>query len=175
MFLYKNISAQTSNGMNMKKYLLMGLLVATVLGGGASLALAYANIDAQVRSSYPQMTQRLIVQISPSGQALVRGIVTSTGTNSLMVKSWGGNWNINVLTNNQVIPVAFSSEELQGQIMNCFPPDYQAYDFFHHFERTGFFRITDPKDNTRAHDAAMRQYEAHARRVDEMVAKEGMG
>ena len=75
----------------------------------------------------------------------------------------------------EVIPVAFSSEELQGQIMNCFPPDYQAYDFFHHFERTGFFKITDPKDNTRAHEAAMRQYEAHARRVDEMVAKERTG
>jgi hypothetical protein len=45
-----------------------------------------------------------VVQIGPEGRTLLRGTVDSVGTDSLVVKSWGGKWTVRVGVNTQILP-----------------------------------------------------------------------
>lgn len=72
------------------------LIVALGLAGGLILALAsFAGA---------QTPNQMTLQIGPAGNALLRGTLVSVGANSLVVTSWGGNWNINVSADTQVMP-----------------------------------------------------------------------
>lgn len=91
--------------MNIKKYVISTGLVAAALSGTLYLASAYAEdqpgamVEKKDRSAimekkfYPQP---MIVQIGHEGRTLLRGTVATAGTNSLTVKSWGGDWVVNV-------------------------------------------------------------------------------
>lgn len=65
----------------MKKYLIGGLVTSALILSAVAFA---------------QVTVPMMVNINPSGNAQLRGTVVSTGTDSLVVKSWGGNWTIKV-------------------------------------------------------------------------------
>lgn len=45
-----------------------------------------------------------MVQIGPEGNALLRGVVSAVGTNSITVASWGGVWTINIGADTQIMP-----------------------------------------------------------------------
>src|SRR3990167_8361076 len=51
----------------------------------------------------PSATGPMMVNIGPSGQALMRGTVESVGVDHLMIKSWGGIWRVNISTTTQLI------------------------------------------------------------------------
>ncbi len=44
----------------------------------------------------PQVDVRQTVQINPNGDVTLKGAVGSVGSTSLVVKSWGGDWTVNV-------------------------------------------------------------------------------
>ncbi len=97
-------------------------------------------------------------------------MASSFGTHFVYVNYGWSSWP----KKSEVIPVAFSSEELRRQVMDCFPLGYHSDVFFDNFERSGFFRVTDIEANASAHEAAMQRYEANAQRIDEALAKEKM-
>ena len=70
--------------MNTKKYLIVGIMT-TMLIGVTSLAVAASIFPAP-----------MVLQISSSGGVLLRGTVTAVAMNSLTVKSWGGDWVVNI-------------------------------------------------------------------------------
>ena len=98
----------------MKKYIL-GITTAAVVLAGASFAFAeiYSNGNVGVQVTEPALTakvvasnkQPMVVEIGAAGRALLRGTISAVGTNSLTVKSWGGEWIINIPSSAQVLPV----------------------------------------------------------------------
>lgn len=48
--------------------------------------------------------QPMVLQVGPGGKVLLRGTVNSVSTNSLNVKSWGGDWTVNVLASAELMP-----------------------------------------------------------------------
>lgn len=89
--------------MTVKKYIIGAGLVATVLGGVASMALAEDTTQKTASNGSPEK-QPMIIEIGPAGKALLRGTVKAVGANSLTVKSWGGDWIINIFPNTNVMP-----------------------------------------------------------------------
>lgn len=85
--------------MNIKKYIVGGLGAAAMLSVGV-MALAVETTTMPVRSHMPEQ----VVQIGPNGRTLLRGTVTAVETTSLTVKSWGGDWIINVLPSTKLMP-----------------------------------------------------------------------
>lgn len=76
----------------MKKYLI----------GGAAIALSVAGLVAVVAFaqttpvSSPASLGPVMISINPNGNALLRGTIESVGADSLVIKSWGGNWTVKV-------------------------------------------------------------------------------
>lgn len=73
-------------------------------------------VFAQTASTITSMTtstpsQSMVLQVGPAGKVLLRGTIDSVSATSITVKSWGGDWTINVPTTAQVLPqdVALSS------------------------------------------------------------------
>src|SRR5690242_1281218 len=87
----------------MKKYLIAGLMV-LVLGFGAVVALADNKNSATPTTSNASVNANanfsnkapMVININPKGNVMLRGTVTSVGTDSLVVKSWGGTWTVKV-------------------------------------------------------------------------------
>jgi len=64
-----------------------------------------ATTSPTVISSNPSARhQPVVVQIGPEGRTLLRGTVDSLGTDSIVVKSWGGKWTVRVGANTQILP-----------------------------------------------------------------------
>lgn len=80
------------------------------LAGGTLLlaSLAGAQTTSTSGTATPPLTPKVqqVVEINPAGRALLRGTVVSVGSGSLVVKSWGGNWTVNVTDATEVIPKA---------------------------------------------------------------------
>lgn len=94
--------------MNTKKYLIVAGLSAALLAGAASLAFAakpLTHMNKGVGSDmHPNMmAQKMVVQIGPNGNALLRGTI-KTVTPTLMVTSWGGDWAVNVSSDTKLMP-----------------------------------------------------------------------
>jgi len=99
--------------MNTKKYVVAIGVVAAVLTGATSLVLAENNMMGQDTSSLMMPTtsmvdtfrpQPMVLQVGPEGKVLLRGIVSAVGASSLTVKSWGGDWIVNVHSSARVLP-----------------------------------------------------------------------
>ena len=95
-------------------------------------------------------------------------MASSFGTNVVYVNYGWCSWP----KKSEVIPVAFSSKDLRKAVMGCRLPDYHSDEFFENFDRAGFFKLTDSENNSWAHQKAMARYEANARRIDRILAKE---
>jgi len=80
--------------------------------GALTLIPFTAFVFAQTATTSPTVTslnppirhQPVVVQIGPEGRTLLRGTVDSVGTNSLVVKSWGGKWTVRVGANTLILP-----------------------------------------------------------------------
>ena len=105
--------------MNTKKYLASAAVAATMFASVFSLASANitgkVNLDINLKSgTHPQP---MVVQISPNGKTLVRGTIVAMASNSLTVKSWGGNWIVNVSGDTKIMPVSDMSKFKVGDFV----------------------------------------------------------
>jgi len=76
-----------------------------VLGLGAYAAFAEDAVTNTAAPTAPTaLTAPMMVNIGPAGNVLLRGTITGApGTDSLVVKSWGGSWTINVLSSTNIL------------------------------------------------------------------------
>lgn len=64
-----------------------------------------ANVNANAGTS-AAVTAPMMVNIGPNGNVMLRGTIVGTpGADSLVVKSWGGSWTVNVLSTTNVMSV----------------------------------------------------------------------
>ncbi|MHB8660404.1 MAG: DUF5666 domain-containing protein [Minisyncoccota bacterium] len=49
-------------------------------------------------------TNQMVLQVGPKGHILLRGTIDSVSASSITVKSWGGDWTVNVSSSAQVMP-----------------------------------------------------------------------
>jgi hypothetical protein len=80
--------------------LIAGLVLATSVSL-AQTASPSATSSAQVTKPHPLP---MVVEIGPAGNALIRGTVTNVETDSLTVKSWGGDWTVKIDSNTKFLP-----------------------------------------------------------------------
>ncbi len=96
---------------NMKKYLKFGLLVSIfAVLGFVGVKVFAESINSGPGSLSSGNVSPMIVNISPSGNVLMRGIVVGApGADSIEVESWGGSWKVKIsaatelMTANKVI------------------------------------------------------------------------
>jgi len=98
----------------MNKTKVLGALIITLLLGVtvslAQTASPSATSSAPVvKPQYPSM----IVQIGPAGNALIRGTVTSVGSDSLTVKSWGGEWTVKIEKDTKFLPQGLTLDQIK--------------------------------------------------------------
>jgi len=80
------------------------LMVSLILATPVSLA---QETSSSTTSSAPTTNPHpmpLVVEIGPAGNALIRGTVADVGTDSLTIKSWGGNWTVKIDSNTKFLP-----------------------------------------------------------------------
>lgn len=80
-----------------EKYILYTGLVASIVGGTTSFVLAQSNFTSYIRPA-------MVLQIGSNGNTLLRGTIEAVGTENLTVKSWGGNWIINISPSTKFVP-----------------------------------------------------------------------
>ncbi len=99
--------------MNTKKYLIIAGAGIIILGG------IFISVLAAINYFYPKP---MVVQISPNGNVLLRGTVVSVGSNSLAIKSWAGDWTINISPSTEFMPNTNISQFKTGDFI-----DVQGY------------------------------------------------
>ncbi|MDE1919585.1 MAG: hypothetical protein KGH56_02680 [Patescibacteria group bacterium] len=79
-----------------------------IIGSLAFAGTAFAQTtttEAQATTAAPAASaQRMLLQIGPAGKVLLRGTIGSVSSGSITVKSWGGDWTVNVPTSARVLP-----------------------------------------------------------------------
>ncbi len=118
--------------MQFKKYALCVGVAAVVLSSAVSLALAEdmmgpknpENISLKASTMMQvgkEMAMRagteVVLQVNRQGKALLRGTVDTVGTNSLTVKSWGGNWVVNIVADTKLFPNSDMSQFKLGDLV----------------------------------------------------------
>lgn len=58
-------------------------------------------------------TEPMVLQVGQRGRVLLRGTIDSVSTASITVKSWGGDWTINVSPSTQILPQGASLSSFQ--------------------------------------------------------------
>jgi hypothetical protein len=107
----------------MNKIKTLGVLI-TVLSLAASVSLAQTVSPSATSSTpvpnattpAPVISPRpapMVVEIGPAGNALIRGTVTGVSTDSLTVKSWGGNWTVKIDNNTKLLPQGLALDQIK--------------------------------------------------------------
>jgi hypothetical protein len=73
-------------------------------------ALAQTTATSEPAKSAPAMPSQMVLQVGPAGKILLRGTIDAISNGSLTVKSWGGDWTVNVSNNTQVLPAAAGND-----------------------------------------------------------------
>lgn len=92
--------------MKNKKLIIINLMLALGL-------LASAGASAQTMMPGNTLAP-MVTQIDQSGNALVRGIVQSTGANSITIQGWDGTWTINTTANTTITPTPATAGDMSG-------------------------------------------------------------
>jgi hypothetical protein len=92
------------------------LIAGLVLAASVSLA---QETSPSATSSVPVTKPHplpMVVEIGPAGNALIRGTVTNVdvGTDSLTVKSWGGDWTVKIDTNTKLLPNGLTLNQIKA-------------------------------------------------------------
>lgn len=82
----------------MKKYLIGGVAIA-LSAAGLMAVVAFAQTTP---APVPASSGPVMISINPNGNALLRGTIASVGIDSLVIKSWGGNWTVKVTSATQI-------------------------------------------------------------------------
>jgi hypothetical protein len=93
-------------------------IVATTVILAAGSALAFATLaGAQTTTgATATSTQNTVVSINKDGKTLVRGFIDSIANGTITVKSWGGDWTVNVGADTQVLPVETGNDIAKFQV-----------------------------------------------------------
>ncbi len=85
------------------------IAAAGILGLFASAGVAFAQTTTM--SPVATASQPMVLNVSAAGKVLLRGTVVSTDSGTVTVKSWGGDWTVNVPSTAEVLPsgIALSS------------------------------------------------------------------
>ncbi|MHB8860463.1 MAG: DUF5666 domain-containing protein [Minisyncoccota bacterium] len=76
-----------------------------IAGFLATTGVAFAQTTTAVAPTVaPAAQQQMMLQVGPGGKVLLRGTVDSVSASSVTVKSWGGEWTVNVATTATVLP-----------------------------------------------------------------------
>lgn len=84
----------------MTKKIVVALGIAGFL---ASAGIAFAQTTTPTTTT-PVSTQKMLLQVGPAGKVLLRGTVSSVSADSVTIKSWGGDWTVNVSATAHVLP-----------------------------------------------------------------------
>jgi hypothetical protein len=94
--------------MNIKKIIIGAAAGALMLsaGGAVFAELTVTPVATQVMPPVPgdRMGQAMVLQIGEKGNVLLRGTVSATTANTVTVKSWGGDWTVNIIATTQLMP-----------------------------------------------------------------------
>ena len=82
----------------MKKNLIGGAVIA-LSAAGLMTAVAFAQV---APAPAPVSSGPVMISINPNGNALLRGSIVSVSADSLVIKSWGGNWTVQVTSATQI-------------------------------------------------------------------------
>lgn len=101
--------------MNAKHYMIaVGVTIGLLAGALGVMAQTSAPAAPMMRD---KTDQQMIVQISPDGKVLLRGKVDAVSTNSLTVKSWGGDWVAVVNSSTKLAPGLSLSQFMVGDFV----------------------------------------------------------
>ena len=73
-----------------------------MVGLFASASVAFAQTTATTPTA--TVSEPMVLNVSAAGRVLLRGTVVSTGSGMVTVKSWGGEWTVNVPSTAKVLP-----------------------------------------------------------------------
>ncbi len=95
----------------MKKITLTLGAVGLLTVAGIVFAQTASTTTGTVQPTITAPTHSMVLQVGPAGRVLLRGTIDSVSVSSITVKSWGGDWTINVPSSAEVMPqgVALSS------------------------------------------------------------------
>src|SRR3989344_4610541 len=77
---------------------------------GTSVNVA-VRADAQAKLA---ASRAMVLQVNPQGRVLIRGTVVATSTNSVTLKSWSGNWTVNVSSGTEVLSKGATLADFQS-------------------------------------------------------------
>jgi len=87
----------------MQKRLIVGVGTG-VLAAASFFVVAAVSAQTTATAAQTAPSQPMVVEIGQKGNVLLRGTVDSVGSGSLTVKSWGGDWTVNVPSSASVLP-----------------------------------------------------------------------
>ncbi|MDE2079594.1 MAG: hypothetical protein KGI73_04395 [Patescibacteria group bacterium] len=97
------------------------IVAASIVGLFASAGVAFAQATATTltpttTTTAPATTvsQQPVLNVAASGNVLLRGTVVSTGSGTVTVKSWGGDWTVNVPASAAVLPSGTALSSFQA-------------------------------------------------------------
>ncbi len=76
---------------------------------GAAFAQAPSGV-AQAPAAPVAAAEKAVLQVGPKGNVLLRGTVDSAASGTVTVKSWGGEWTVNVPSSAEVLPKGVAVE-----------------------------------------------------------------
>ena len=83
----------------MKKYLVGGVVIALSVAG----LVTTVTFAQTAPVSVPASSGPVMVSINPNGSVLLRGSIESVGTDSLVIKSWGGSWTVKITGSTKIL------------------------------------------------------------------------
>jgi len=75
-----------------------------ILGTLAFAGVAFAQTTATPVATAPVASQPQVLTVGAAGKVLLRGTVSAVSAGSVTVKSWGGDWTVNVPATAEVLP-----------------------------------------------------------------------
>ena len=87
-------------------------ILASALVAGAQTATTTPATTSSAAHDY-----KMVVNANAAGNVLLRGTIDSVGSGTLTVKSWGGDWTVNVPSSAEVLPGGDMSKFSQGDFV----------------------------------------------------------
>ncbi len=100
----------------MKRVILAGGTAAMTLILASTLV-AGAQTTTTTPTPAPAHPEPMVVRVNAAGHILLRGTISSIGSGALTVKSWGGDWTVNVPSSAEVLPGGDMSKFKQGDLV----------------------------------------------------------
>ena len=100
-----------------KKYIIAS--VVTILFSSTMVVFAEDSNQQTIKPIHTEEIKlpQMVVQIGPDGRTLLRGTIDTVGSTSLTVKSWGGNWIINISSSTKLMPTTDISKFKAGDFV----------------------------------------------------------